>query len=229
MKTIINDQIEACRLAAESIKQLISDRPDAVIAVSAEHALHGVWDALVKMNVHGELCLADTRFFLLAEFSGSDICRNEIKRSFLDRTDAKEGNCFFLSDENAADCEERIAALGGLDMAILSLGSNGRIGFNEPATPYESLTHIQRLAPATRRELAECFHGEENVPAFGITLGIKTITSAKNILVAAFGAQQAKPVFNMLYGRNDSVVPAAFLQIPMNVAVYLDREAAQKL
>ena len=60
-------------------------------------------------------------------------------------------------------------------------------------------------------------------------MGIKTITLAREIVLAAFGGERAEPVFKMLYGRDDSVVPAAFLQIPMNVAVYLDEEAAKKL
>ena len=50
-----------------------------------------------------------------------------------------------------------------------------------------------------------------------------------NILLLASGESRAEPVFNMLYGRNDSFVPAAFLQIPLNVTVYLDGASAQKL
>ena len=60
-------------------------------------------------------------------------------------------------------------------------------------------------------------------------MGIKTLVSARNILLLASGESRAEPVFNMLYGRNDSFVPAAFLQIPLNVTVYLDGASAQKL
>lgn len=229
MKTIISDRDEACRLAAEQIRELIVRKPDALIAVSAARALHGIWHELGEMVRRGELHLPAVRFFLLNEFSGTDICRSELDRVFFNTVNVRRENIFSLTDENAAVYDESIAALGGLDVAVLSVGSNGRIGFNEPATPYESYSHLQRLAPATRRELAPRFGGEENVPEYGLTMGIKTVTAAKELIVAAFGAEQAKPVFNMLYGRNDSVVPAAFLQIPLNVAVYLDSDAAQKL
>ena len=60
-------------------------------------------------------------------------------------------------------------------------------------------------------------------------MGIKTITSARDIAVLAFGEDKAAAVFEMLYARDDSVIPAAFLQIPVNVTVYLDEAASSKL
>ena len=45
----------------------------------------------------------------------------------------------------------------------------------------------------------------------------------------AFGEEKAKAAFQMLYARDDSYVPAAFLQLPLNVTVYLDGAAAAKL
>lgn len=122
-----------------------------------------------------------------------------------------------------------IAAQGGLDLAVLGLGINAHIGYNEPATPFDSLTHVQKLTAATKRQLATRFGGEENCPEFAVTMGIKTLVSARSIMLLAFGEHKADAVFKMLYGRNDSVIPAAFLQIPLNVTVYLDKEAAQKL
>ena len=67
------------------------------------------------------------------------------------------------------------------------------------------------------------------MPEKAVTMGIKTITDARDIIVLAFGADKAAAVFEMLYARDDSVIPAAFLQIPMNVTVYADAEASSKL
>ena len=60
-------------------------------------------------------------------------------------------------------------------------------------------------------------------------MGIKTLVSAREILVLAFGEKKAEPVFKMFYARNDSAVPAAFLQLPFSVTVCLDSAAAAKL
>ena len=69
----------------------------------------------------------------------------------------------------------------------------------------------------------------EKMPEFALTMGIKTLVSARDILLISSGESRADAVFKMLYARNDSVVPAAFLQIPLNVTVYLDEASAQKL
>lgn len=229
MKTIISSRINADKKAAEQVKAILARKSSAVIALSPGETVQGLYAELADMVRRGELSLANARFFTLCEFEGTDVCRRTVKENFLDRTDASEENCVFLSADNLNDIDSRIGALGGLDLAVLDIGADARIGFNEPATPFDSLTHIQRLAPATRRELAACFGGEENVPERGLTMGIKTITLAKEILLLAYGEEQAEPVFRMLYGRNDSAVPAAFLQVPANVAVYLDEAAAKKL
>ena len=112
-----------------------------------------------------------------------------------------------------------------LDACVLGLGTRGQIGFNEVATPFDTETHWQKLTDTTRAEYA--FLGE--LPEKGLTLGIRQIVSAKKILVLALGAERAEAVFNMMYGRNDSTVPAAFLQISPDVDIYLDAEAAGKL
>ena len=60
-------------------------------------------------------------------------------------------------------------------------------------------------------------------------MGIKTVTDAKNIYVTAVGTEKADAVFRMLYARNDTATPAAFLQIPLNVTVLADSDASSKL
>lgn len=229
MKTIISSKADTDKKAAAQVKAILEQKNSAVIALSAGEAVKGLYTELADMVRRGELSFGNAHFFTLYEFEGTDFCRRKVKESFLDLTDAAEENCVFMSEGNISDIDSCIEALGGLDLAVLDIGADARIGFNEPATPFDSLTHAQRLAPATRRELAADFGGEENVPERGLTMGIKTITLAKEIMLLAYGEEKAEAVFKMLYGRNDSAVPAAFLQIPVNVAVYLDEEAAKKL
>ena len=73
------------------------------------------------------------------------------------------------------------------------------------------------------------FGGEEQVPAYGVTLGIHALIRAGKRIVLAFGEERADPVFRMLYARTDSFVPAAFLQIPLETEIYLDPAAAAKI
>ena len=147
----------------------------------------------------------------------------------VEKTDLRPENCVFLGEENLDAYDEKIASAGGLDLAVLGLGVNAHIGFNEPATPFDSLTHRQKLTDATKRQKAAQFGGFEAVPAYGLTMGIKTLVEAREIMLLALGEEKAEAAFKMLYARTDSAVPAAFLQLPSQVTVYLDEAAGAKL
>ena len=232
MKTICVSRQDAISAAADRIEALVNTKPRAVLAVAAGETMVPLFAELSDRCRKGQLSLKDCRLFSVAEYIGAEedqSCRHMLETQLVDVTDLTAENCRFLSEENAEYYDEMIASAGGLDLAVLGLGINGHIGFNEPATPFASLTHRQKLAPATRRQKAAQFGGFDTVPAYGLTMGIKTLVSAGEILLLAFGEEKADAVFKMLYARNDSTVPAAFLQIPGQVTVYLDEAAGAKL
>ncbi len=232
MKTIVCEQEECCRQAALRIREALEKKPDAVLAFSAGRTMTPLFEELARLCAAGELSLKEARVLAVTEYVDcpeSLSCRGQLERDLLAATDLRKENCRFLTEENAAETDGDISALGGLDLAVLGLGDNAHFGYNEPATPYDSRTHRQKLTDATRRQLAERFGGEEQVPANAWTMGVKTLVEAREILVLAFGEEKAKPAFQMLYARDDSFVPAAFLQLPLNVTVYLDRAAAAKI
>ena len=227
MKTIVSTDPERVERAASLIAELLREKPNAVLALSASDDCLPIYRRLAEQR---SVSLSGARFFAVTEFEGlSDddprACRNRL-RAALAGTDAA---FTFLSSDKLDEYESLIAAAGGLDLAVLGLGINARIGFCEIATPFDSRTRRQKLAPASRRELAALFGGEENVPVYGLTMGVKTLVEARRILVTASGAERAEAVFDMLYGRDDSIVPAAFLQIPPDVTVLVDEAAAAGL
>lgn len=228
MKTIISDPEDCCRRAADEICGLLREKPDAVLALAAGRSTGRLYGELARRCAEGELSLSRARVFAVTEFEDCPEelrCRRQLERA-LAGTDLDPANCRFFPAE---DSDAAIRAVGGLDLAILGLGDDAHIGYNEPATPFDSRTHRQKLTSATRRQLAPAFGGEEQVPAYAWTLGVRTLTLARQILLLAFGEEKAKPAFQMLYARTDSTVPAAFLQVPLNVTVYLDHAAAAQL
>ena len=232
MKTIVCEIEACCRQAADQIAALIAEKPAAVLALACGRSMQPLFGELAKRCAAGELSLREARAFAGTEFEDcpeEQSCRAELERELLARTDLRKENCFYPGGESGEDYEARIAEAGGLDLAVLGLGDNAHFGYNEPATPYNSRTHRQKLTDATRRQLAWRFGTEEAVPAFAWTMGVKTVLEARQILVLAFGEEKAKPAFQMLYARDDSFVPAAFLQLPLNVTVYLDPAAAAKI
>ena len=227
---MISDFQELPDKAAAQVKALLAEKPEAVLALSAGEDCIRLLERLAGMQQAGELSFSRAKFFAVTELCGEEpYVKSRLNDCFFSRVDAERENCFFLSEEKLENYDGMIAEKGGIDLAILDIGLNARIGFNEPATPFDSLSHRQKLSDSSRRELAPLFGGEERVPEFGLTMGIKTLVSARDILLISSGESRADAVFNMLYGRNDSFVPAAFLQIPLNVTVYLDGASARKL
>lgn len=232
MKTIISSYENCNARAARQIRQMLERKPDAVLALAAGRTPRGLYEELARVCAQGELSFRQAKLFAVTEYEGVEeeqSCRAMLEECFVSKTDILPGNCHFLSPETLGTYDAEIKAAGGLDLAVLGLGRNAHIGFNEPAVPYDSLSHRQKLTDATKRQNAELFGSEERVPDYGYTMGIYTLVWARQILVLAFGESKADAVHSMLYGRNDSAVPAAFLQIPRDVTLYVDEAAAKKL
>lgn len=225
MKTIIATKEEVCRRACDAVCALVEKKPDAVLSFAVGESTEPLFALLAESGCE----LSGVRLFELSAYEDCSVLRDTLTEKLISKTNIKPENCVFLSGDTLDEYDALLERAGGLDLAVLGIGQNCHIGFNEPATPFDSLTHRQKLTDSTRRMKAEAFGGEEKVPAYGYTMGIKTITSAKNILLLAFGEKKAAPVFNMLYGKTMSYLPASFLQIPLNVTVYLDEGAASKL
>lgn len=135
-----------------------------------------------------------------------------------------------LNPEQEADrYENAVAASGGIDLQLLGIGTNGHIGFNEPCSSLGSRTRLKTLTKATRDANARFFSEDEPVPRLAITMGIKTILEAKEILVLAFGAQKAAACRAMIEGAISSYWPASALQFHPKVTALLDEEAAADL
>ena len=234
MKIITLEKNEADKQAAEQIAEMVRNKPDAVLALCAGETPKGLYSELSAMCGRGEVSFASARIFAVTEYAdlsyeNPENCRHMLNECLIKNIDIKPESCHYLTRDDFEHYDDELAACGGIDIAVLGIGENAHIGFDEPATPFYSFTHIQKLTERTRRSKAERFGGEENVPEYGITMGLKTITEARNIILLAYGEEKSAAVYQMIYGKTMSYLPASFLQIPLEVTVYLDGAAASKL
>ncbi len=225
---------QASSAVADIVEETVRHKPDALIALPAGRTPDALYRELSERNKQGRCCFASVRFFLLAEFEGISpdderSCAASLRERLIDVTDADPTKLIVPSTDNIDALDEIISSQGGFDLVVLGLGRAGQIAYNEPTTQFASPSHRQKLSPGTCRSLLELYGGELNVPQYAFTLGIRTIVSARKIVVMAFGDEKADAVFKMLYARDDSLVPAAFLQIPADVTVFADADAASKL
>jgi len=133
-------------------------------------------------------------------------------------------------DRECERYERAIERAGGIDLQILGLGTNGHIGFNEPAESLNARTHRARLRAATRRANASLFGDRVRaVPKEALSMGMATILHARRIVMVATGSGKGRCVARMLEGPVTPRLPASFLQLHRSAEVWLDRAAAARL
>jgi len=144
-----------------------------------------------------------------------------------------EENVFLFdgSKDPVQQCQEReelIQKLGGIDIALLGIGRNGHIAFNEPGTEKNSRTRVVELSSATKEQNSVYFDGKENVPDQAITVGIETILSARSIILLANGESKSRAIQKMFAGES-SDVPASFLLSHPDFTLIVDTAAAKEI
>ena len=132
-------------------------------------------------------------------------------------------------DGDAAACEafdRDLEARGGIDLAILGLGDNGHLGFNEPPSAATSRTRVVQLTPTTIEANARYWGSTADVPTGAVTLGLRPLLAADTIMLLISGAHKRAIAHRALEGPVSEDVPASFLRdAGAEVRVIVDREA----
>ena len=237
MKVIIDSAQNIAAMAAQQYVALLKRKPNAILGGATGSTPLGLYAELVRLNKAGEISFKDASSFNLDEYVGLDGTHDQSYRYFMDhnlfdhididkaRTRVPSG--IDISDPAAYDKE--IQAAGGVDLQLLGIGNNGHIGFNEPGTPFGSLTHIVELTESTREANKRFFASIDEVPTHAVTMGIKTVMQARSIILMAIGPAKAPIMKEMLQGPVTEKVPASVLQLHPDVTVYMDYEAAKLL
>ena len=132
-------------------------------------------------------------------------------------------------DAACADYEREIHSVGGVDVQVLGVGTNGHIGFNEPTSSLGSRTRIKTLTGRTRTDNARFFATLDAVPRFCITQGLGPIMEARHLVLVAQGAHKAEAIAALVEGPLTSLVPGSVLQLHPRATVILDEAAASGL
>ncbi len=239
MRIIVDTPENIARLAAKRYVALLKEKPNAVLGYATGSTPLGLYGELARLNAAGEVSFADAVTFNLDEYVGLDGTHDQSYRWFMDknlfdRIDIKKENTHVpcgigMTDEKAAGYDRQIEAAGGIDLQLLGIGNNGHIGFNEPGTPFGSVTHVVELTESTRQANARFFASIDEVPTAAVSMGIKTVMNARSIIFIALGSAKAEIVKKMICGEVTPEVPASVLQLHPDVEVYIDHAAAALL
>ena len=129
-------------------------------------------------------------------------------------------------DEDAARRHD--VAARGLDLAVLGLGMNGHVGFNEPGSRPDDGTRLVRLARSSR-EAATARYGASTMPTAGITIGLARILEAGEVWLLVTGARKAGILRRALRDPEGVDCPASFLRRHASLTVFADEDAASLL
>jgi glucosamine-6-phosphate deaminase len=231
---------EAGELAGGAIAALVSRKAGAVLGVATGTSPLAVYRDLAGRHAAGGLSLAGVRAFLLDEYVGLPAGHPQSYRSFIareleahvDLAPGAIGGPDVHADDLLAACDAYEAAIrdaGGVDLQLLGIGTDGHIGFNEPASSLASRTRIKTLTDQTRRDNARFFASLDEVPRHVVTQGVGTILEARHLVLLAFGRTKANAVAAAVEGPVTAMVPASALQLHPHATVVIDAAAASRL
>jgi glucosamine-6-phosphate deaminase len=234
---VVADYDAMSQEAAEMVALAVSNNPGAAITLPTGETPRGMYEELVRRITAGNLDFSRVHFFCLDDYLGTSI-ENEASLTrwlndvFLEPANLHGDNVHFIPTmapipDAAADAyEDEIHSHGGLKLAVIGLGPNGHIGFNEPGSLPESRTRVVDLTEESRGQNALYYEGQPDIPAQAMTIGLGTILEADQIVLIVSGASKAGILQASLEGPMTVDIPGSFLRAAGSRLVVIADEAA---
>lgn len=226
----------------EIIKQNVAQGKFTVLGLPTGSTPVGLYRELIRMHKMEGLDFSKVITFNLDEYYPLDSThpqsyRRWMRETFFDHVNIPDNQinipdgtlAFDQIEEFCINYEKKIRQAGGLDLQLLGIGRTGHMGFNEPGSTRHSRTRLATLDAVTRRDAAQAFFGEENVPLRALTMGIGTIMDARKVILMAYGEHKAPIVAKALEGPVSENVTASFLQEHQDATYILDQAASKSL
>ena len=237
MKIRILDKDSIAEEISERIVSLIKEKPNAVLGLATGSSPLGVYQKLIEKYRSHKVSFKNCITINLDEYEGLDGSNHQSYRYFmnvnlLNHIDIDKKNTYVPSGigdlEENCKAYERLIEENPIDFQILGIGSDGHIAFNEPGTPFSSLTHVTTLKEKTIKDNSRFFSSIDEVPTKAITEGLSTIMKAKEIVLIATGKNKASAIRGLVYGQPSENNPCSVLQSHPNVIIYVDDDAFPK-
>jgi glucosamine-6-phosphate deaminase len=242
MKILIaNDSVElgqqAGMAAARLIKQAILENGRANIILATGTSQFETLTQLLQAGIDWSKVV----MFHLDEYIGLPEShpasfRKYLKERFL--ANVPELKAYHLVDgegDAAAECDRlgKIIQQHPIDVALVGIGENGHLGFNDPPADFETEAAfiVVRLDEACRKQqLGEgWFATLSDVPQQAITMSIKQILRSAHIVCSVPDSRKAMAIKNSLEGAVSNLIPASILQSHADCVCFLDRASSALL
>lgn len=242
---IFPNATEGSKMVANEIAQLIREKASrnetCILGMATGNTPVKLYKELVRMHREEGLSFKNVITFNLDEYYPIEKTAYQSYWSFMHRNlfnhiDIDPANIHIPDGtwpkesikKHCAEYEQKLTALGGVDLQLLGIGLNGHIGFNEPGSGQFSKTRLVNLDNTTRIANTYEFENISKVPRLALTMGISNIMQAKRILLMAWG-QKAAIVARSVEGDVSEQVPASILQQHPDCTFIIDEAASTEL
>ena len=120
-----------------------------------------------------------------------------------------------------------------IDVSFVGIGENGHLAFNDPPADFaaeEPYIVVDLDETCRRQQVAEgWFEGLESVPKQAISMSIRQVLKAGEIIAIVPGPRKAEAVRRCLEGPIGPLAPASILRTHADATVYLDKDSAALL
>jgi glucosamine-6-phosphate deaminase len=226
--------------AALLVSSQVLFKPNSVLGFATGSTSLGMYLELIKMYKRNEVDFSKVVTFNLDEYykispENPNSYHYYMEENFFKYVNFSSYNNH-IPDGTTNDVEKEcsnydnlITQSGGIDLQVLGIGSNGHIGFNEPAEKLKMFTHLVELSEETFKDNSRFFGSLKEVPKKAISVGIGTILKAKQIILLASGTNKAEAIKRTVNGYIDIWCPSSLLQIHPKTILIIDQRAASLL
>jgi len=233
---VLSHHVRVAYLAGELVANRLRARPRLRLILPTGHTPLGMYTALRAHVGDGSLPTHDATLFQLDEYVGLSPNDQRSYRAYLRRELAgiRFGTFHGLNgaaNDLGGECERHQALLdeAPIDLVVLGLGRDGHVAFDEPGSNVDAGVREVRLHPTTRNDAASDFGGLDQVPEAALTVGLRTLLFARELLMLVSGEAKGEALRAMLEDRQSDDVPASLLRDHPRLTVVCDRAAARLL
>ena len=245
MKVVIKKDYEtmcdwAAKHIAAAIKNHKGDKPF-VLGLPTGSTPLGVYNKLIEMYKAGKVSFKNVITFNMDEYVGLPKKHDQsywyfMHEYFFKYIDIPEKNVNILDGmakdpvKECADYEAKIAACGGIDLFLGGCGQDGHIAFNEPYTSLSSRTGVRKLTTDTLIVNSRFFGNDpEKVPKEALSVGVATVTDAREVVLIINGHQKARALRHCVQGGVSQEWTISALQLHPNAVIACDEAACGEL
>lgn len=226
----------AAAQAASAIRKAVGLRGDARIIAATGASQFQFLEQLTQSGIDW----SKVEMFHLDEYVGLPAShpasfRKYLRERLIDKTGMKRVHLLDPDGDLPAMIAEVSAEIrkAPIDIAFVGIGENGHLAFNDPPADFESdeaYIVVQLDEACRRQQMGEgWFETVEDVPAKAVSMTVRQILKAEEILCVVPDRRKAEAVKNCFTGDVSPNAPASILRTHPNTIVYLDENSASLL